>query len=117
MAASDVTIASTVPTVLSFATKEKSKRPQPSRLRKPPKKYTVAEAFNFLTIDSSMETVDGWFHQERCIRAVAFLLHYCGEREDMQSPIIADGLGYVLDTCATDLARAACRRETAKREG
>ena len=70
-----------------------------------PKRYTLEQAFDYFNSGPDDEFED--FNNERCVRAVAFLLHYCSEmgNENMHG-YAAHGLGHVLDRCANQMGWA-----------
>lgn len=69
-------------------------------------KYSIAEAFDYFNTPDGEQPSASHFNNERCIRAVAFLLHHCSQygNEDVQG-FIAHGLGHVLEQCASDIDR------------
>jgi hypothetical protein len=76
-------------------------------------KFALTEAFDYFVVPSGAgELTEGAFNNERCVRAVAYLLHYCSENgnRDLDGSS-AQGLGLVLEQCARRIALAEARRE------
>jgi len=70
-------------------------------------RYTLDEAFDYFNIpdDTHHEPNTYPLNHERCIRAVAFLLHYCSAHgNENVSGFVAHGLGHVLEECASNIA-------------
>ena len=75
-------------------------------------KFALTEAFDYFAVPNSAgELTEGAFNNERCVRAVAYLLHYCSENGNRDvDGSSALGLGLVLEQCAGKIALAEERR-------
>jgi hypothetical protein len=109
----------------THAKPESKRRPEPvAMVQKPPKAkkprrtkiavplFTLEDAFDFFSVSPGGERTDSEFQNERCVRAVAFLLHYCSEygNEAMEGSA-AHGLGLVLQKCAGNIAYAVAHHD------
>ena len=99
--------------------KKTSARSGKSKRRNPkPAKFTIDEAFNFFCTpyDSGQGEIE--FQNERCVRSVAYLLHYASDygNKDVRGGV-ADGLGDVLEKCASGIALGRERQEWLREHG
>ena len=90
------------PAVVPLA--EKVPNPPPDKQKPEPPRFTIEDAFDYLSTPACNESE---LQNERCVRAVAFLLHYCSEvgNEEVQG-FAAHGLAHILEKCASNMARA-----------
>ena len=86
----------------------KKKSPTPGRqikTKRPvkPQTYTIADAFQYFEIPEEDDGPENSpLNNERCVRAVAFLLHYCSTHgNERVDGFIAEGLAEVLEQCAS----------------
>ncbi|HEY6126845.1 MAG TPA: hypothetical protein VIW23_01570 [Candidatus Acidoferrum sp.] len=87
------------------------KRLKPKRPAKP-RTYSLADAFDYFDIPTEDESLDlSPLNNERCVRAVALLLHSCsqGGNESVLG-LVAHGLGHVLENCAAKIAQIEAHR-------
>jgi hypothetical protein len=64
-------------------------------------KFTLTDAFDYFNVGDKDEPSSCAINDERCVRAVAFLLHYLSHHGN--EPVagwIAHGLAHVLEECA-----------------
>ena len=74
--------------------------------------FTLEHAFDYFFVVDGGESNDTEFQNERCVRAVSFLLDYLSEHgnEDVEG-FVASGLGGVLKKCSGNIASTAARRQ------
>ena len=82
------------------------------------KKYTLAEAFDYFVTLGDEQPPTSQINNERCIRAVAFLLHYCSQHGNADVyGFIAHGLAHVLEQCASEVERPDEHRQWLREHG
>ena len=90
----------------------------PSGSEQAEKRYTLEEAFDYFMTPPDENPDTSQINNERCIRAVAFLLHYCSNHgNDDVYGWTAHGLGYVLEQCASDVRRPDEHRKWLREHG
>ena len=90
--------------------------PTPNNQAAEPQRFTLADAFDYFEIPDDDYPSESELNNERCVRAVAFLLHYCSEHGN--EPIegsAAHGLAKVLEKCAADISHVKAHREWLKK--
>lgn len=83
-----------------------------------PAKFTIEDAFNFFRTPYDSDRGEIEFQNERCVRSVAYLLHYACDygNKDLRGDI-ASGLGHVLEKCASDIALGIGRQTFLREHG
>jgi hypothetical protein len=82
--------------------------------KRSPERFTLQDAFDFFSYPPGRgrDDTNTEFENERCVRAVALLLHYMsGEGSEDVGGVTASGLANILQKCSGDIARAASVRE------
>jgi hypothetical protein len=92
---------------------ERGNRKQPR-----PAKYSIEDAFNYFNAPYGSDRGEGEFQNERCVRSVAYLLHYLSNygNSDVDGSAVT-GLGRALEACAEEMARAVGRQEWLREMG
>jgi hypothetical protein len=102
------------PAVVPLAAKTPDPPPIPQKPE--PQRFTLADAFDYFEIPDDDYPSESELNNERCVRAVAFLLHYCSEHGN--EPIegfAAHGLAKVLEKCAAYISHVKAHREWLKK--
>lgn len=80
-------------------------------------KFTLAEAFDYFHIPGGDFPEESSLNDERCVRAVAFLLHYCSDHgNEPITAMAAEGLAHILEFAGKNVAHTASRRNKAREQ-
>jgi hypothetical protein len=103
---------------VSAINKTRARRGKSKRHNLKPPKFTIADAFNFFRTPYDSDRGEIEFQNERCVRSVAYLLHYASDfgNKDVGAAVV-DGLGRVLEKCAADIALGIARQAWLREHG